>query len=279
MPTKLQLHLAKVFLKIFLRDRQSIFFSLFFPIIFMTVFAFANNGEVDPVKLGIVNNSASEVAADFSQMLNANLLFDVTSDEILDSPEVDGGWIEQAAGNAVFGSPRDVKEGVLTVASVIASPFVPLHEGAFPAHLELDARDLDLLAAEMQSPSPDNRFDLNADDVVDFEDRRLWVEDEDFKHTYFGDSNLDGSVDSVDLNNLALNWQSSETTWAMGDFTGDGNTNAADLNLLALSWQSGQQAASVPEPTSALLLAIGLVMGVTHLKYGRAKESHREQQD
>ena len=36
MPTKLQLHLAKIFLKIFLRDRQSIFFSLFFPIIFMT---------------------------------------------------------------------------------------------------------------------------------------------------------------------------------------------------------------------------------------------------
>jgi len=81
MPTKLQLHLCKVFLKIFLRDRQSIFFSLFFPIIFMTVFAFANNGEVDPIKLGIVNNSASEVAADFSQMLNDNPLFNVTLGE------------------------------------------------------------------------------------------------------------------------------------------------------------------------------------------------------
>ena len=81
MPTKLQLHLAKVFLKIFLRDRQSIFFSLFFPIIFMTVFAFANNGEVDPIKLGIVNNSSSEVASDFSQMLNDNPLFNVTVGE------------------------------------------------------------------------------------------------------------------------------------------------------------------------------------------------------
>jgi len=78
MPTKLQLHLSKIFLKIFLRDRQSIFFSLFFPIIFMTVFAFANNGEVDPIKLGIVNNSSSEVASDFSQMLNDNPLFNVT---------------------------------------------------------------------------------------------------------------------------------------------------------------------------------------------------------
>ena len=81
MPTKLQLHLAKIFLKIFLRDRQSIFFSLFFPIIFMTIFAFANNGEVDPIKLGIVNNSTSEVASDFSQMLNDNPLFTVTEGE------------------------------------------------------------------------------------------------------------------------------------------------------------------------------------------------------
>jgi len=81
MPTKLQLHLAKVFLKIFLRDRQSIFFSLFFPIIFMTVFAFANNGEVDPIELGIVNNSPSVVANDFSQMLMDNPLFEVTLGE------------------------------------------------------------------------------------------------------------------------------------------------------------------------------------------------------
>ncbi len=81
MPTKLQLHLSKVFLKIFLRDRQSIFFSLFFPIIFMTVFAFANNGEVDPIELGIVNNSPSTVATDFTQMLVDNPLFNVTLGE------------------------------------------------------------------------------------------------------------------------------------------------------------------------------------------------------
>lgn len=81
MPTKLQLHLSKVFLKIFLRDRQSIFFSLFFPIIFMTVFAFANSGEVDPIELGIVNNSRSVVAADFTQMLVDNPLFNVAQGE------------------------------------------------------------------------------------------------------------------------------------------------------------------------------------------------------
>lgn len=81
MPSKLQLHLSKVFLKIFLRDRQSIFFSLFFPIIFMTVFGFANSGENDPIQVGIVNNSSSVVAADFTQMLSEHPLFAVTLGE------------------------------------------------------------------------------------------------------------------------------------------------------------------------------------------------------
>lgn len=81
MPSKLQLHLAKVFLKIFLRDRQSIFFSLFFPIIFMTVFGFINNGEQEPIEIGIVNSSSSPVATDFIQQLIDNPLFNVTIGE------------------------------------------------------------------------------------------------------------------------------------------------------------------------------------------------------
>ena len=78
MLTKLQLHLSKVFLLIFLRDRQSIFFSLFFPIIFMTVFGFINRGGQEAVKIGIVNESNSEAATDFIDQLNSNSLFTVT---------------------------------------------------------------------------------------------------------------------------------------------------------------------------------------------------------
>jgi len=78
MPTKLQLHLSKVFLKIFLRDRQSIFFSLFFPIIFMTVFGFANSGGQDPINVGVVNDSDAVVAAEFVQQLIDNPIFNVT---------------------------------------------------------------------------------------------------------------------------------------------------------------------------------------------------------
>ena len=76
--SKLQLHLSKVFLMIFLRDRQSIFFSLFFPIIFMTVFGFVNNGQQEPLDIGVVNESDSVVAADFVQQLKDSLIFNVT---------------------------------------------------------------------------------------------------------------------------------------------------------------------------------------------------------
>ncbi len=78
MLTKLQRHLARVFLKIFLRDRQSIFFSLFFPIIFMTVFGFINNGEQDPINIGVVNNATDAVAESFVQQLIDDPVFNVT---------------------------------------------------------------------------------------------------------------------------------------------------------------------------------------------------------
>jgi ABC-2 type transport system permease protein len=77
-PTSAQLHLAKVFLKIFLRDRQSIFFSLFFPIIFMTVFGFVNSNEIEPITIGIVNESPNPVAIEFIQELIDSPLFTVT---------------------------------------------------------------------------------------------------------------------------------------------------------------------------------------------------------
>ncbi|MGI9250201.1 MAG: ABC transporter permease [Pseudohongiellaceae bacterium] len=79
--SKLQLHLSKVFLKIFMRDRQSIFFSLFFPIIFMTVFAFVSSDEQDYIDIGIVNSSANDAAASFIQLLMDDPLFQVTVGE------------------------------------------------------------------------------------------------------------------------------------------------------------------------------------------------------
>ncbi|MEQ8954797.1 MAG: ABC transporter permease [Gammaproteobacteria bacterium] len=81
MLSALQRHLTLVFMKIFWRDRRSIFFSLFFPIVFMTVFAFASNRGQDAVALGIINQSTSPLAAEFAQMLVEDPRFNVSVGE------------------------------------------------------------------------------------------------------------------------------------------------------------------------------------------------------
>ena len=81
MLTPLQRHLTSVFMKIFWRDRRAIFFSMFFPVLFMAIFSFANDRDQQPITLGIVNHSSSEVATAFVQLLTDSPLFDVTLGE------------------------------------------------------------------------------------------------------------------------------------------------------------------------------------------------------
>ena len=59
--TSLQMHLAGVFLKIFLRNRQAILFSLFFPLIFIGAFSFSG-GERDPFLIGVADQSKSSIS-------------------------------------------------------------------------------------------------------------------------------------------------------------------------------------------------------------------------
>ena len=68
MISSLQLHLAGVFLKIFLRNRQAILFSLFFPLIFIGAFSFSG-GSSEAINIGITDESKS----DFSREFIANL--------------------------------------------------------------------------------------------------------------------------------------------------------------------------------------------------------------
>lgn len=70
--------LAKTFLKIFSRDRQSIFFTLFFPITFMVIFGFISTGDEDPMEVGVVDYAENAFSARFLEVLNANALFNVT---------------------------------------------------------------------------------------------------------------------------------------------------------------------------------------------------------
>jgi len=69
------LSLTDAMLKIFLRDRQAIFFSLFFPALFLTVFALAEGREAEAVDLGLVDNSGAPVVRELVALLGENPLF------------------------------------------------------------------------------------------------------------------------------------------------------------------------------------------------------------
>jgi ABC-2 type transport system permease protein len=70
--------MTRTFLRLFSRDRQAIFFSLFFPLVFMTVFGLAGSGADDPMEIGIVDNAHNALSQQFIATLSANPLFKVS---------------------------------------------------------------------------------------------------------------------------------------------------------------------------------------------------------
>jgi ABC-2 type transport system permease protein len=74
-----------------LRDRQAIIFSLFFPIAFMLALGLSS-GNSDPIELGVVNDSHSQLADRFVTTLDDNPLFNITegSEEALRMDLIDG---------------------------------------------------------------------------------------------------------------------------------------------------------------------------------------------
>ncbi len=108
--------------------------------------------------------------------------------------------------------------------------------------------------------------DMDGDGDVDFDDRRLWVRD--VQHTFFGDANLDGRFDSADFVQVFQAGEyedqlSENSTWFTGDWNGDDEFDSADM-VLAFQQGGYEQAAvgaaSVPEPSSALLIACGAAL-------------------
>ena len=69
-------YLTKVFIQIFLRNKQYIIFSLILPIVILSIVGLSD-GEADPVDIGLVNNSESKLSVEFINQLSANTHFDV----------------------------------------------------------------------------------------------------------------------------------------------------------------------------------------------------------
>ena len=82
-----------------------------------------------------------------------------------------------------------------------------------------------------------------------------------------GDLNLDGIVNSVDLDTVRGNWGRTVTPgdWSMGDASGDGVVGSADLDLVRANWGNtyvpdASVAPAVPEPSAIVVWSfLGLI--------------------
>jgi T5SS/PEP-CTERM-associated repeat protein len=92
--------------------------------------------------------------------------------------------------------------------------------------------------------------------AVGYESDAVWVE-----VAIPGDITLDQFIDEADLAYLADGWKlGSGYTWASGDVTGDGVIDEADLAYLADGWKIPPVAVTVPEPTTATLVLLGILL-------------------
>ena len=74
-----RVYLTKVFIQIFLRNKQYILFSLILPVVILGIVGL-NEGERDPIDLGLVDNAKSELSNQFITSLASNDLFNVIQD-------------------------------------------------------------------------------------------------------------------------------------------------------------------------------------------------------
>ena len=129
----------------------------------------------------------------------------------------------------------------------------------------LTAIDIDLLTTEVRNATNDLDFDLTDDDLVNEDDRVMWVDE--LKNTYFGDSNLDGEFNSSDFVFVFTAGEyedavAGNSTWATGDWNGDGDFTSSDFvsAFTAGGYEMGPRpaAAVVPEPSASCLVLLGL---------------------
>lgn len=173
---------------------------------------------------------------------------------------------------------------------LVAQNVIPTASGDFDRNGKFETSDLDRLVTRIATPWTFPDFDVWPDGELDELDIETWLE---FAATQNGepmsylpgDSNLDGRVDVVDLNEVGVSWQSQNRPfWSKGDFVPDGVINSQDLNRLAVHWQQDihdmpiggaipTPIANVPEPICHSLLPLACFF---LLKYRREFRSARK---
>ena len=74
MLTQKQLYLTKVFIQMFVRNKQYIIFSLILPMVILGIVAF-NDGDEDPIDIGIVDKSNTFLSQQFMKIRTPNNTF------------------------------------------------------------------------------------------------------------------------------------------------------------------------------------------------------------
>ena len=131
--------------------------------------------------------------------------------------------------------------------------------GDFNGSGVFDTSDVNLLAAEFGAATPDSRYDLVEDGVIDINDVQFLIEV--LRGTVMEDLNLDGFIGIGDLNIVLGNWNQTVNVGdtSLGDPSGDGFVGIDDLNMILGNWNAGtpppgQPIPQVPEPASLVLM-------------------------
>jgi len=129
--------------------------------------------------------------------------------------------------------------------------------GDFDGDKEVDASDIDMLAAEIRGAANTQTYDLTGDGLIDLADLDKLVCD--ILGTQYGDANLNGIVDFDDFTLMASSFGQA-ASWQNGDFDGNGMNNLADFGLLNYNYGKNHAVltpgASTPEPSTSLLIAL-----------------------
>ncbi|MDG2382161.1 MAG: PEP-CTERM sorting domain-containing protein [Pirellulaceae bacterium] len=136
--------------------------------------------------------------------------------------------------------------------------------GDFNLNTVLDAEDMDLLSDAVRAGTNSPDFDLDNDNLVNEEDRRVWIED--LNNSYYGDSDLNGVFDSSDFVKVFTAGEYEDATpensgWETGDWNGDRDFTSSDFvtAFQGAGFEAGPRlaVATVPEPSSLSLLLFG----------------------
>ncbi len=138
----------------------------------------------------------------------------------------------------------------------------------------VDVADIDLQSVAMKTPDQDlATFDENGDGVINTDDRTIWVQQH--AKTWYGDANFDGEFNTDDLVQVFAAGKYEVDTmagWGEGDWDGDMRFSSGDL-VAAFSdggYELGPRmaTAAVPEPSTILLVALGL-LGLCRVRRSR----------